>query len=70
MFLEDEGIEMYDDSMVDFLYAEEAKYRWRMLDIAKTELKCWYDYRIDLEVDNILNLMKGEFDIPKNLLVQ
>ena len=65
MFLEDAGIKMYDDSMVEFLYVEDAKYRWRKLDIAKTKLSCWHNYKIDSEVDN--NLMKGEFDIPKNL---
>ena len=59
MFLEDEGIKMYDNSMVDFLYAEDAKYRWRKLDIAETKQRCWHDYRIDLEVDNILDLMGG-----------
>ena len=67
MFLEGKGIEIFDDSLVDFLYAEDAKYRWRKLDIAETELRCWHDYRKDLEVDNVLELMEGTFDIPKNL---
>ena len=58
---------MFDDGMVDFLYAEDAKYRWRKLDIAETERHCWHDYRIDLEVDKTFDLMEREFDISKNV---
>ena len=67
MFSEDEGIEMFDNSMVDFFYTKDAKYKWKKLDIAETELRCWHDYRIDLEVDNVPESMEGKFDIPKNL---
>ena len=65
MYSEDEGIEMFDDGMVDFLYTEDAKYIWRKLDIAETEHRCWHDYRTDLEVDNTFDLM--EFDFSKNV---
>ena len=40
MFSEDEGIEMFDDSMVDFSYAKDAKYKWKKLNIAETECHC------------------------------
>ena len=53
--------------MIEFLYAKDAKYQRKELDIPKTEVSCWCDYKIDLEVDNILNLMTDEFDLTKNL---
>ena len=67
MFSEDEGIDMYNGSMIEFLYAKDAKYEWKQLDIPKTELSCWHNYGIDLEVDNVLDLMTDEFNIAKNL---
>ena len=67
MFSEDEGIDMYNDNMIEFLYSEDANYQWKWLDIPKTEISCWHDYKIDLEVVKILNLMTDEFDLTKNL---
>ena len=67
MFSEDEGIDMYNGSMIEFLYAKDARYEWKQLDIPKTELSCWRDYRIDLAVDNVLDVMTDEFNIAKNL---
>ena len=65
MFSEDKSIEMFDDSMVDFLYAKDAKHKWKTLDIVETERCCWHDYRIDLEMDNTFDLIEREFNIPK-----
>ena len=67
MFSEDEGIDMYNGNMIGFLYSKNANYQWKRLDIPKTEMSCWHDYKIDLEVDNVLNLMTDEFDLTKNL---
>ena len=67
MFSQDEGIDMYNGSMIEFLYAKEAKYQWKELDIPKTEVSCWHDYKIDLEVDNVLDLTTDEFNIAKHL---
>ena len=67
MFSEDEGVDMYNGSIIEFLYSKDANYRWKQLDIPKTEMSCWNDYKIDLEVDNVLNLMTDEFDLTKSL---
>ena len=58
-------VEMFDSGMTDFLYAKNAKYKWRKLDIAETERRYWHDYKIDLEVDNVFKLMENEFYISK-----
>ena len=67
MFSEDKGINMYNGNMIEFLYSKNAIYQWKRLDIPKTEMSCWHDYKIDLEVDNVLSLMTDEFDLTKNL---
>ena len=67
MFSEDEGVDMYNGSIIEFLYSKDSNYRWKQLDIPKTEMSCWNDYKIDLEVDNVLNLMTDEFDLTKSL---
>ena len=67
MLSEDEGIDIYNGSIIEFLYLKDANYRWRQLDIPKPEMSCWNDYKIDLEVDNVLNLLTDKFDLTKNL---
>ena len=53
--------------MIEFLYAKDAKYEWKKLDILKTEASCWNDYKIDLEIDTVLDLMTDEFNVAKNI---
>ena len=63
----DDEVEMFDGGTTNFLYAKNVKYKWRKLDLAETERRCWRDYKIDLEVDNVFKLMEKEFDISKNV---
>ena len=53
--------------MIEFLHGKDAKYQWKGLDVPKTEVSCWHDYKIDLEVGYVLDLMTDEFNIAKNL---
>ena len=67
MFLEDEGIDMFDSGVTEFLYTRDGRYKWRKLDKPRTELSYWNDYRIDLEVDNAFELSERKFDIVKDV---
>ena len=67
MYSDDDGVEMADNGIVEFFYAQFAKYKWRELDISSEKKKRWVDSILDLEKDEVINLLVGDINILINV---
>ena len=67
MFSEDQGIEIFDSSVTEFLNARDGRYKWRTLEIPRKELFCWGGFWIPQEAENIFELLERKFNIQKNV---
>ena len=58
---------MFDSSVTKFLYMRDGRYKWRMLDIPRSEQFCWKDFWIRHNLENIFELLERKFNISKKV---
>ena len=63
----DEGLEMTEEHVTDFLHAKHDIYEWKDLDIHRTEQCIWDDTLLDLTELKIFDLWEHDFNIIKNV---
>ena len=64
---DDEGLEMIEEHITEFLHAKHDIYEWKYLDIPRTEQCIWDDMLLDLTELKIFDLWEHDFDIIKNV---